>query len=350
VSLLGIYVTVYAQPCWRVVMLVGLIEIAQQVTRFDAKTWIGVPRIVAGGVVAAIVGMFVAIPPLRGVVTTTIPHVIDAHFIHHQSFEPNEEWARTLHDGQAILDAHRGPHGELPSLWSTYAGWLEARNDIFHPSFDYIIHALGPENRAAYIATFRRIKPALVQTVVPTYTQYEPWIESTSWDLYADLLRDYRVAGHTSWSIFWERRAEPGDTATVLASFVPAANTTSITLPPTPTVAGQKYTLMEVEVAYDVHNTFRRLPLFGTLPRYIVAPINSENRDAISLDPYTPSTRFPVIALPGSSVRLAFHTFSLLGGASLRPTSVRVSLVPVDPANRGWLGNLVAEMHTPAYR
>ena len=65
-------------------------------------------------------------------------------------------WPETIVGGQAILDAHRHPDGTPPTLWSTYAGLLEARNGLFHPSFDYIIHALGPANRAKYVEDFTR--------------------------------------------------------------------------------------------------------------------------------------------------------------------------------------------------
>ena len=56
-------------------------------------------------------------------------------------------WPETIVSGQAVLDARRDSAGRPPTLWSTYAGLLEARNGLFQPSVDYIIHALGPANR-----------------------------------------------------------------------------------------------------------------------------------------------------------------------------------------------------------
>ena len=52
-----------------------------------------------------------------------------------------------------MLDAaHRAPDGHPPTIYvHAYAGLLEARNGVFHPSFDYIIHVLGPMNRTRYV-------------------------------------------------------------------------------------------------------------------------------------------------------------------------------------------------------
>ena len=43
---------------------------------------------------------------------------------------------------------------------------------------------------------------------MPMYTQYEPWIEDTSWDFYSELLQHYKLIGGTQWSFFWQRQAD----------------------------------------------------------------------------------------------------------------------------------------------
>ena len=114
-------------------------------------------------------------------------------------------WPNTIAQGQAIIDGYRGPTGQAPTLWSTYAGLIESKNNLMHPSFDYIIHAIGPENRASYLARFVSDKPRLVQTVLPSYNAHEIFIEQTSWDFYRELLQNYRVTGATPWSVYWVR-------------------------------------------------------------------------------------------------------------------------------------------------
>ncbi len=57
---------------------------------------------------------------------------------------------------------------ERRCVWSTYSTMLESSEAMFHPSFDYIIHALGPQNRRAVSApTFTSSHPDIVQTVKP---------------------------------------------------------------------------------------------------------------------------------------------------------------------------------------
>ena len=92
-------------------------------------------------------------------VGVSLPHIVVDHVFGDVKFSALGMWPETLRDGQQVIDAHRGPGGAPPTLWSTYAGWIEARNGIFNPSFDYIIHALGPDNRRRYVDTFRSTAP-----------------------------------------------------------------------------------------------------------------------------------------------------------------------------------------------
>src|SRR5205823_41111 len=173
-----------------------------------------------------------------------------------------------------------------------YAGLLEARNGIFHPTVDYIIHALGPEARAKYVADFKRLRPELVQTVSPGYTQYEAWIESTSWDFYAELLRNYDLIAGTPWSYFWQRRASPQPAPDPAWSTVILPGYDGIQLPAVPTFPGSsKYVLYQVEIDYQVHNPLHVLPIVGASPRYLVRALRAVQRDPVSLNPYVTRER-----------------------------------------------------------
>ena len=189
-------------------------------------------------------------------------------------------------------------------------------------------------------ADFVRLRPEIVQTVLPTYTQFEPWIEGTSWDFYAALLRDYSVIGATPWSLFWARSGTSGPAPQQIWSAHLAPGSTSIDLPP---VLGPDsgVVLLQVEFSYAVHNPLHVLPMVGGLPRYLVFEDGAIRRDPITLDPYTATARFPVVARRGNGVRLRWSAFSLVPGASIRVSDVKLWYVPMAAANSRWLTDLV---------
>jgi hypothetical protein len=61
----------------------------------------------------------------------------------------------------------------------------------------------------------------------------------------------------------------------------------------------------------------------------------------VTIDPYTTSARFPVIATRGQNPVLRFATYSLLPGASFAARRVRVATIPINQNNAGWLANLI---------
>lgn len=341
-SLLGTFVHVYVQPLIRVLLLIGAVYAARALDRRDgtrAKI-LGVGRSTLAAVAVSLIVMFGLVPSMLGTIGKTMPHFVGAHIVGDEHAGYTEIWPETIEQGQKILESHRNSDGSLPTLWSTYAGLLEARNGMFHPTFDYVIHALGPDNRQLYVSDFRRVKPQLVQTVMPTYSQYESWIESTSWDFYADLLSNYRVIGSTPWSLFWERQATPAPPPQeVWAADVPSG-AAGIDLPAAPGADG--IVLLEVELTYRVKNALRALPVIGALPRYLVSIENAAHRQPTTLNPYVTASRFPVVAYRGKPVRLRWDAFSPLPGAGIDVSKVKLSFVPIDEANAGWLRSVVA--------
>jgi hypothetical protein len=258
----------------------------------------------------------------------------------HRGFEVAGIWPQTLASDDSLVRAHSGPNAAPPRIWSTYAGWLEARSGIFQPSFDYVIHPLGPENRRVYLEAFRAMRPDLVQTVRPVYTPYELWIENANWDFYHELLRNYTIAGQTPWSFFWQRRADSAAAPQSLGGGTPPPGSAEITLPAVPSDAGSPVTVLEVELEYDAKNPFRRLPVVGPMPRYLVGVEGAKTPMPISLDPWVSTSRFPVFARPGQTPVLHFQSVSLLPGAAITVRSIRVSVVPIDPRNAVWLQEL----------
>jgi hypothetical protein len=190
------------------------------------------------------------------------------------------------------------------------------------------------------------VRPRLVQTVSPTYTPYETWLEDTSWDFYVELLEHYQVVATTPWSLFWERSA---DSAAAPAPFqvwsskvTPGAD--RIQLPVVPVIANvSPLVLLQVEIDYRAKNAMHSLPIIGAIPRYLVRASDVLQRIPVTIDPYTTTTRFPLLAIRGKAPVLSWSTASLLPGAALEVSAVRLFVVQTSPANEPWIKALVAQ-------
>lgn len=349
VSLLGVFVPVYALPCWRVLIALGLLEaLAWANTREAARSgaaWLGLPR-PFGAASLVVVGLSIVVRPQTiGDWLFRVPHVVVAHVVHRARFEVSGIWPTTLLTDAAVVARVEAAHGtNKPVIWSTYAGWMEARAGVFHPSFDYIIHALGPENRQRYVDDFRRVRPQLVQTIDPRYTPYEPWIENANWDFYHALLTSYAVTARTAWSFLWEPRADTGLDQQAITSLDVPVGASAVRLPQAPAVGGLPVTLLEVQIDYEAKNPWGRVPVVGAMPRYLIGLEGAVSKTPVSLDPYTTSSRFPLVVAPGQAPVLHFQPFSLLPGARLLVHRVRVTTIAVPPRNVVWLQALTTRL------
>lgn len=345
-SLLGTYVNAYIQPLTRVLLLLGAVLLDELYTGRSAARETrhlgGVARPVTLTTIAACAYMVFVVPSTIRGIGGMLPHFVRAHLFGGQKFGYTGIWPATIAADKAVVDLHRGPHGEPPTVWSTYTGLLEARIGLFNPSFDYIIHALGPDNRAAYVETFRRVKPALVQTMSPGYTQYEAWIEQTSWDFYAELLRHYDLTATTPWSMFWARRASALPAPPLVWESAVDPRATSVVVPgPPPKAEPSQPVLVQVELDYQTRNRLRALPIVGNMPRFLVSAAGATQEVPVTLDPYVKRSRFPLVMWPGRNVTLSWEVRSLLPGASIAVTHVRLYQIPLSPSNQPWLAAVV---------
>jgi hypothetical protein len=343
-SLLGTWVNAYIQPLLRMMLLTGAVYLSTWLTERDAamnrpRTG-GVGRSTIGVAIATVAMMLAIVPSTFATTRLTIPHFFGDHIFGRKGATYSGIWMTTIPAGQAMLDAHRGPDGKPPTLWSTYAGLLEARNGLFQPNFDYIIHALGPDNRARYLSEFDRVAPQLVQTVHPLYTQYEAWIENTSWDFYARLLEKYDVVGNTDWSLFWAPRAGPPLRPQLAWRTAVQPDVDGVQLPVIRGPANAK-ALLQIEIEYEARNPLHVLPVIGSMPRYLIQAQNAIQKDPVTIDPYVTRTRFPLIVGGGQRPILHWGVFGLLPGASLVVKSITVYVVPMSPANHVWFDALV---------
>jgi hypothetical protein len=351
VSLLGMFNVAYVEPCIRAVLIVGALASDDMIRKHSPTLRAGwrrglqLPWITA----AALLVMVFRAPTMMQSFASRLPEVVGAHLLRGQGMRLEGLWPATVTSAQRIIDERRSSNGSAPTLWSTYAGLLEAKNGMFQPSTDYIIHVLGPEARAKYVADFRAARPVLVQTVRPTYSEYEIWIEQTSWDFYRELLRNYRTVDATPWSIFWERLPTPAEEPKEFwsARLAPGSRSVEIAIPASPTGHADAM-LMQVELTYRVHNALAKLPIIGASPRYLVVPSGAITSGPVTIDPYTTTTRFPMIAVEGGRVTLRFATYSLLPGADIEVSAVRAAQIPITRANYPWLNDLAKAIARPA--
>ena len=91
-------------------------------------------------------------------------------------------------------------------VFSTYASVLEVYRDDFQPTgFDYIIHALGEENRQKYLDTFKNgdYKYAITSSI--QLTPYEYWIKNANWYFYRELCSKYVPTYDNNPWIIWTK-------------------------------------------------------------------------------------------------------------------------------------------------
>jgi len=232
-------------------------------------------------------------------------------------------------------ERHGPPHliwapdaGILPgevSLWSTYAGLLEARWGVHHPSVDYVIHALGDAGRAEYLRRFREVRPRFVGTSRRSFTVYEEWLQNSTWEFYEDLARNYRPVASSPFFVFWAQRPEASwqvDERWEHELAVDGQGEFPVPMPegaPPPPAS-----IWVVEVEYRIHNPWGRLPVLGKLPRFLLTPADGRVAQPVSLPPHRTRFRFPVFLPAGASkASLKADTYSLLPGARLEITRIR---------------------------
>ena len=98
---------------------------------------------------------------------------------------------------------------------------------------------------------------------------------------------------------------------------------------------------MQVELDYRARNLLRALPIVGTMPRYLVVASGARQALPITLDPFVTRTRFPLVMVRGAPATLSWEVHSLLPGASIAVSGVRLSEIPITPENEPWLDALV---------
>ncbi|KAA0179506.1 hypothetical protein FX016_18320 [Cupriavidus gilardii] len=218
-------------------------------------------------------------------------------------------------------------------IWSIYAGLPEAIRGEFAPSFDYIIHALGPKGRQRYVATFDSVKPNVVRLDNAKRWGYGWWLINSDWEFFRRVFLSYELTYEDRMSTLWTRatkNSSHADRATITKTgdlcFI-AKDATG---------AGGIFSL---RVAYSLNNPWARLPIVGQTPRQI---ISSERRNdyGVSLPPpnvYGGRWDIPLVLRPHETVEMCAGVETFLPGVSMTLDKVEVSTVPVTDSARQYL-------------
>jgi len=101
--------------------------------------------------------------------------------------------------------------GENIRFMGTYSTIIETVSGILNPTRnDYIIHALGTQEREDYNRIFLENRPDYVATWNLSFKQYwERWLRFVNWDFYRELVRHYRRDEMLFCQIIWSPRPAP---------------------------------------------------------------------------------------------------------------------------------------------
>jgi hypothetical protein len=234
------------------------------------------------------------------------------------------EWNQHLKEIEKVVGPLGGRGNALP-LWSTYRGLPEAVAGAILPGEDYMIHALGPA-RAAYVERFRQTKPEYVLTIRTDYTDYEEWLRNSTWPFYREVLDHYEIAGETPFALLWKRTVEaiPADSP---VQAMPAGEVVNL-----PATVGEP-DVVTVEVEYRTSSWLRRVPLFKSLPRYLIQMRGTLNRVPVSLPPAPEGGRFEfgLLRRPGRVPILKAEAEGLVPGASIEIREIRIQPRQLTP-------------------
>jgi hypothetical protein len=197
-------------------------------------------------------------------------------------------------------------------LWSTYTGLLNQYYNTFNPSgFEYIIHALGSENRDSYWRKFIEYSPEYVQTSIRNFdlTDFHGWSLTNSWSFYRLLLASYTPLNAADYAQIWGRVADK----VIEPKYSLVKN--DINFPISVASPKSKYTcndirVSEVNIEYELNNTLRSVPLIGKTPRIIIYVNDALSELPISLPPDSTSWVFPVAYKNGQFPKIDIKVYS----------------------------------------
>lgn len=208
-------------------------------------------------------------------------------------------------------------------LLSVYTSPLDIAAGVRSPAdVGSLIHALGPEKRAAFTALVAERKVAAVTTIAPDYSGWEGWLTRANWPFFRALRENYAPIARNDQQVLWVRdqnkRADPAPTmcrvaergagwmVLEIAAGAPGIASVSVTRQP-PFATGRGAMLTVVEDSPDTIDTADR---WAGFPRYGIANVAALELMA----PVAPAraTRLTLETLDGSEVGTATCTAGVL--------------------------------------
>lgn len=255
---------------------------------------------------------------VRNIVHDTIPAINQKH---DSWFGAKTHWALKIGAFPELSNVRQG------ELWSTYTSYYDSNAGVLNPShggFDYMIHAIGPENFNGYVTDFVKTKPRYVLTTRPSYLWYEQWLWTSDWPFYREVLAHYKIIKTNESHYLWERQSstEP-DNATHNASI----RNNTFALP----ASKNDMTLYEVTVSYKPTTPLR---IFHKVPRYLLKPQDTALLYPISV-PSDATTQSFIVPVSKKSAAPTLHAYAsgLIPGAQLTLENVSYRTITTDAAN-----------------
>jgi hypothetical protein len=208
-------------------------------------------------------------------------------------------------------------------LLSVYTSPLDIAAGVRSPAdVGSLIHALGPEKRAAFTALVARHEVAAVTTIAPDYSGWEGWLTRANWPFFRALRENYAPIARNDQQVLWVwveakrapyppaacRVAERATGRLVLEITAPEAGLASVSVTRQPPFAsGRGAMLTVVEESSDTANTADR---WAGFPRHGIANVAALELMA-PVAPRRPS-RLTLETLDGSPLGTATCTAEVL--------------------------------------
>jgi hypothetical protein len=158
---------------------------------------------------------------------------------------------------------------------------------------------------------------------------FAEWLQDERWEFYEELLNNYRPVTQVEHATLWQR--QPGAWVYPAQNFQALPfdrNAQSVVMP----VAQIADEIVVVHIHYKVSNPWRKLPLIGATPRYLIEVQGTPRDMAISVPPYVTDFQFPVKLPAGQTVTLHCKTDSFLPGAHMQVDDVRIKTIASQPS------------------
>ncbi|WP_017665051.1 hypothetical protein [Porphyrobacter sp. AAP82] len=230
-------------------------------------------------------------------------------------------------------------------LLSVYTSPLDIVAGVRSPAdVGSLIHALGPDKRAAFTALVARGQVAAVTTIAPDYSGWEGWLTRAQWPFFRALRENYAPLARNDQQVLWVRsdarrlppasatcriaEASPGRIVVEVESAAVGPATVRLTRqPPFATARGAMLTVIETSP-----DTARTTGRWAGFPRYGIANV--------------PALELMAPVAPGRATRLTLETLdgSAIGSAACTATAAPdVDLAALPPLPEGIARHLAGD-------